>query len=87
MSDTNLLGIIAILLALGLGFLPYEAPKGKRVSRLFYGLAWCSLAGTVLSFMAETDVFRLGGFGLLAVGYLGIYIYFVAKGGAVYVPR
>lgn len=87
MSDINsMLGIIAILFALALGLLPNEAPAGKKVSMIFYGLAWCALAGTVLSFLAETDVVRLGGFGLLTVGYLGAYVYF-AKGGTVYVSR
>lgn len=87
MSDINsMLGTVAILLAIVLGLLPHEAPQGKKVSRLFYGLAWCALAGTVLSFLSETDAVRVGGFVLLAMGYFGGYIYF-ARGGKVYVQR
>lgn len=85
LQDTNsMLGIITILLVIGLGLLPYEAPKGKQVSKMFYSLAWCALGGVLLSFVAESAANIVVGFLLLCVGNFGVFYYF-SKGGTVYV--
>lgn len=88
MSDTNsILGILAALLAVALALLPHEAPKGKRVSRIFYLLCWISLAGTLLFFTADDSATKaVGGFALAFVGWAGILTFF-ARGGTVYVAR
>lgn len=88
MSDTNtMLGMLAILLAVALGLLPYEVPQGKRLSRIFYSLCWISLAGTLLFFTADDSAtMAVCGFALAFVGWAGILIFFHEKG-AIYVSR
>lgn len=88
LEDTNsMLATLAALLAVGLGLLPYEAPKGKRVSRIFYSLCWCSVAGMLMLFTADASAIKtVSGFALTFVGWAGVFTFF-ARGGSVYVAR
>lgn len=82
----TMFGALASALAIALALLPYEAPKGKRVSTLFYLLAWCAVAGTLLAYIAESDAASLGGYLFIAIGYGGTLLYVIKKG-SIYVDR
>lgn len=66
LTNMQIFGALSAMLAVALGLLPYEAPKGKRVSTRFYILAWCAVAGMLWECVSETDVTSLAGF--LVVG-------------------
>lgn len=85
-DTSSTLGYVTILLAIGLGLMLFEVPKGKRISRVFYSLGWCGVGGALLFFISESVAATLFGFLLLCISTFGVLYYF-SKGGDVYVQK